>query len=102
MSDKAIFEPSVVDNGLDVVSVMLGGEELSVWYYNSEHDRRTRISAAREFCEGWFQATERARNSHHKLVEALAGYVVLGHGKCTIGKAQADIGLAALSLAKGE
>ncbi|MEP9376166.1 hypothetical protein ABLE91_05590 [Aquabacter sp. CN5-332] len=55
---KSAPAPRVVDNDLDEITVMLGGEELRGWGYNSEAQRREKMTAAREFCEGWHAAAE--------------------------------------------
>jgi len=55
-----VSAPRVVDNDRDEITVTLDGKELRGWSYESETERRTKMLAAREFCEGWFQAMERA------------------------------------------
>lgn len=52
--------PRVVDNDLDEITVTRAGKEIRGWSYASEAERRTKMLAAREFCEGWYHATERA------------------------------------------
>lgn len=51
--------PRVIDNDRDEITVTLGGKELRGWSYRDEAERRVKMLAAREFCEGWFQASER-------------------------------------------
>lgn len=53
--------PRVVDNDRDEITVNLDGRELRGWPYESEHERRAKMLAAREFCEGWHAALEAAR-----------------------------------------
>jgi hypothetical protein len=45
---------------------------------------------------------ERCREVNAELLAALAEYVVLGHGKCTISKAHAEKAAAAIAKARGE
>ncbi len=52
--------PRVADNDRDEITVTLDGKEIRGWSYGSEAERRTKMLAAREFCEGWHQASERA------------------------------------------
>lgn len=51
--------PRVVDNDRDEITVTLDGKELRGWSYASEAERRTKMLLAREFVEGWFQASKR-------------------------------------------
>ena len=48
--------PRVTDNDRDEITVTLDGREIRGWTYANETERRTKMLAAREFCEGWFQA----------------------------------------------
>ena len=48
--------PKVVDNDRDEITVTLDGKEIRGWSYADEAERRVKITAAREFCEGWHQA----------------------------------------------
>jgi len=57
---SATTSPRVVDNDRDEITVTLDGKEIRGWSYRDEAERRVKMLAAREFCEGWFQATERA------------------------------------------
>ena len=52
--------PRVIDNDRDEITVTLDGKEIRGWSYASEAERRTKMLAAREFCEGWYQASRRA------------------------------------------
>lgn len=53
--------PRVADNDRDEITVKLDGRELRGWSYESEPERRAKMMAAREFCEGWHAALEAAR-----------------------------------------
>jgi len=52
--------PRIKDNDRDEITVTLDGKELRGWSYENEAERRTKMLAAREFVEGWLQASERA------------------------------------------
>lgn len=51
--------PRVVDNDRDEITVTLAGKEIRGWSYETEAERLMKMLAAREFCEGWYHATER-------------------------------------------
>lgn len=53
--------PRVVDNDRDEITATLEGKEIRGWSYATEAERRTKMLAAREFCEGWFEAYDRGR-----------------------------------------
>lgn len=55
-----MMTPRVIDNDRDEITVTLDGKEIRGWTYDTEDTRRTKMLAAREFVEGWFQATEYA------------------------------------------
>lgn len=48
--------PRVIDNDDDEIRVEVDGFEIRSWEYHSEHERRWKIYAAREFVEGWYRA----------------------------------------------
>ncbi len=48
----------VVDNDKDEITVMNGGFELRGWSYANETERRVKMLGAREYVEGFGQATE--------------------------------------------
>lgn len=50
--------PRVKDNDRDEITVTLDGKEIRGWSYENDAERRTKMLCAREFVEGWFQATE--------------------------------------------
>ena len=50
--------PRVADNDRDEITVTLDGKEIRGWSYRDEAERRVKMLAAREFCEGWFQAQQ--------------------------------------------
>lgn len=52
--------PRVTDNDKDEITVTLDGKEIRGWSYADDAERRVKMLAAREFCEGWHQAIERA------------------------------------------
>lgn len=52
--------PRVVDNDRGEITVTLDGKEIRGWWYADEAERRIKMLAAREFCEGWLQCHERA------------------------------------------
>lgn len=49
----------VIDNDQDEITVLVDGEEIRGWSYASETERRTKMLAAREFCEGVYWAETR-------------------------------------------
>lgn len=53
--------PRVADNDRDEITVELDGREIRGWSYESEAERRAKMLAAREFCEGWLAGSEAAR-----------------------------------------
>lgn len=50
--------PRVVDNDRDEITLTLDGKEIRGWSYADEAERRVKMRMAREFVEGWLQATE--------------------------------------------
>lgn len=52
----------VVDNDKDEITVMNGEFEVRGWSYASEPERRTKILCAREFVEGFGEATDTLKN----------------------------------------
>jgi hypothetical protein len=48
-------DPRVHDNDRDEITVTLDEREIRGWSYRDETERRVKMLAAREFCEGWFQ-----------------------------------------------
>lgn len=61
--------PRVIDNDRDEITVTLDGKEIRGWSYADEAERRVKMRAAREFVEGWLQATE--RGTAPEMAEAL-------------------------------
>jgi len=53
--------PRVVDNDRDEITVTLDGREIRGWSYQDSAERRVKMKAAREFCEGWHAALEATR-----------------------------------------
>lgn len=66
--------PRVIDNDRDEITVTLDGKEIRGWSYASEAERRTKMLAAREFCEGWYQASRRAAQPAVKALEPFVGF----------------------------
>ena len=48
----------LTDNDRDEITVTLAGKEIRGWSYFNQDERRTKMKMAREFVEGWFQASE--------------------------------------------
>lgn len=63
-------DPRVHDNDRDEITVTLDGKEIRGWSYRDEAERRVKMLAAREFCEGWFQAIEHQQNEADNAAEA--------------------------------
>lgn len=51
------MNPRVTDNDKDEITVSLEGKELRGWSYANDAERRQKMLMAREFVEGWFQAS---------------------------------------------
>ena len=66
---NATAEPRVIDNDRDEITVALDGKEIRGWSYKDETERRTKMLMAREFVEGWFQATKRAEDEADNRAE---------------------------------
>ena len=62
--------PRVVDNDRDEITVTLDGKEIRGWSYANEAERRMKMLAAREFCEGWHHAVKRAADEADNAAEA--------------------------------
>jgi hypothetical protein len=60
--------PRVCDNDRDEITVTLDGKEIRGWSYENEAERRVKMLAAREFCEGWFQAADHEKE---RIAQAL-------------------------------
>lgn len=69
--------PRIIDNDRDEIRAELDGREIRSWEYHSEGERRVKMRMAREFAEGWFQATKlnaaRADVPHPHVSGELAG-----------------------------
>lgn len=52
-------DPRITDNDRDEITVSLAGKEIRGWSYETETERRVKMLAAHEFCEGWHQASKR-------------------------------------------
>jgi hypothetical protein len=63
-------DPRVHDNDRDEITVTLDGKEVRGWSYENEAERRVKMLAAREFCEGWFQAVNHLRDAADNAAEA--------------------------------
>lgn len=59
--------PRVTDNDEGEITVSLDDKELRGWSYANDSDRRQKMLQAREYVEGWFQASE---TLHPKLEAA--------------------------------
>ena len=68
----------VIDNDRDEITVTLDGAEIRGWSYESEIERRWKMRMAREFCEGWHQATERTKAERDLYEEALCNIDAVG------------------------
>lgn len=51
------MSPRVTDNDRDEITVTLDGREIRGWSYRDEAERRVKMIAAREFCEGWWHGS---------------------------------------------
>lgn len=61
--------PKVIDNDRDEITAVLDGKEIRGWSYSNEAERRARMLAAHEFCEGWYQR-DRLESRNPKLNKA--------------------------------
>jgi hypothetical protein len=50
--------PRVIDNDKDEITVSLSGRELRGWRYLDDAERRQKMRQAREYVEGWCDASE--------------------------------------------
>lgn len=55
--------PRVIDNDRDEITVTLDGKEIRGWSYADEAERRVKMRAAREFCNGWLEGFDHANAS---------------------------------------
>lgn len=53
--------PQIHETGEGEIRAFLNGKPIRGWCYSSEIERRWKMRMAREFCEGWFQATREYR-----------------------------------------
>lgn len=62
--ERSFFEgdaqPRVTDNDAGEISVTFNGKELRGWSYANDSERRMKMLAAREYVEGWCDASELA------------------------------------------
>jgi hypothetical protein len=105
--------PKVVDNDRDEITAALEGKETRGWSYSNEDERRMKITAAREFCEGWYQAMQQPKQAaaltmyealeelNDALDDGLCNSGIPGFDSGRLGRAQ-DAARAALALARGE
>lgn len=63
--------PRVHDNDRDEITVTLDGKEIRGWSYENEAERRMKMLAAREFCEGWFQAHQNYVDANEALLDCI-------------------------------
>jgi len=54
-----MMRPKVYDNDRDEVTVKLDGQELRGWSYANDNERRIKMLCAREYVEGWCDASEK-------------------------------------------
>jgi hypothetical protein len=54
--ETAMF-PKIKDNDRDEITAEMNGREIRGWSYADAQERRVKMLAAREFAEGWYQAT---------------------------------------------
>ncbi|MDI1266819.1 MAG: hypothetical protein PS018_26500 [bacterium] len=64
--------PKITDNDRDEITASINGDEIRAWEYHSETERRTKMLAAKEFAEGWYQAMERASRVRAALEDIAA------------------------------
>lgn len=55
------MQPTVIDNDKDEITVSFEGRELRGWSYKDDAERRTKMLAAHEYAEGWFQGLARMK-----------------------------------------
>lgn len=56
------MNPRVTDNDKDKITVSLEGEELRGWSYANDTERRQKMQMAREYVEGWCDATHQRQS----------------------------------------
>jgi hypothetical protein len=52
------IRPHLIDNDLGEITVTLNDKELRGWSYKDDAERRTKMLAAREYIEGWYDGRE--------------------------------------------
>lgn len=52
--------PRIKDNDAGEITASLSGKEIRGWSYADDAERRVKMLMAREYVEGWYQATENA------------------------------------------
>jgi len=52
------LRPHLIDNDLGEITVTLNDKELRGWSYKGDAERRTKMLAAREYIEGWYDGRE--------------------------------------------
>lgn len=52
---------TIKDNDNGEISALVFGREIRGWSYKDEAEQRTKMLAAHEFAEGWFQARKEAK-----------------------------------------
>jgi hypothetical protein len=52
------LRPHLIDNDLGDITVTLNDKELRGWSYKDDAERRTKMLAAREYIEGWYDGRE--------------------------------------------
>lgn len=72
------MNPKIIDNDHEQITVTLDGKEIRGWTYESEIERRWKMRMAREFVEGWYEATERAKAERDLYLEALRDIDAVG------------------------
>jgi hypothetical protein len=58
-------QPRVTDNDDGEISVTFNGSELRGWSYKDDTERRTKMLCAREYVEGWCDATAVTSTEHN-------------------------------------
>lgn len=55
------MQPTVIDNDRGEITVEVFGKEVRGWSYKDDAEHRTKMVAAHEYAEGWFQGLARIK-----------------------------------------
>jgi hypothetical protein len=60
--------PTVVDDDNGTITVQILGEEIRGWSYSNDDERRVKMQRARDYVEGWCDASEKIFSIFKRLL----------------------------------